>query len=82
MNLLYTNQRQYIKAKSVTSTIPTTLSTNPNRTISQVLIFPLANTIALGGVDIGIINEKLAQMVSASIVIAGSLPFRKDCVAV
>lgn len=62
--------------------MPMILSKKPNLTISQALIFPLANTMAFGGVDIGIINEKLAQIVMASIVIVGSLPSKKDCVAV
>lgn len=80
--IYHKNHRQYAKAKTLTATIPTMLSKKPNRTISHTLIPPFSKTMALGGVEIGIIKEKLAQIVIASIVIVGSSATKNDCVAV
>ncbi len=48
-------------------TIPAILNKNPNLNISQIFTPPLLKTIALGGVEIGNINENPTQIVAISI---------------
>ena len=61
--------------------MPTRLNKKPKRIISHALIPPCAKTIALGGVLIGIINEKLAQIVTTSISNTREVSLKNGCVA-
>ena len=64
-----------------TKPTPTTLSAKPNFIISSTLMPPWLKTMALGGVEMGIIKEKLAQMVMMSITSSLSLSPKKPAVA-
>src|SRR5678809_1031542 len=60
--------------KSVIKTMATRLITNPAFIISLIFIWPLANTIALGGVPIGIMLAQLAANVIAMPSTNGFMP--------
>ncbi len=59
---------------AVTNTIPIISSGRPARAIFGIVTYPLAKTIALGGVPTGITKPKLVAIVSGIISKSGSIP--------
>ena len=64
--------------RAVTNTIPIISSGRPARAIFGIVTYPLAKTIALGGVPTGITNPKLVAMVSGIMSNNGSIPRETD----
>jgi hypothetical protein len=58
----------------VTNTIPIISSGRPARAIFGMVTYPLAKTIALGGVPTGITNPKLVAIVRGIMSNRGSIP--------
>lgn len=58
----------------VTNTIPMISRGRPARAIFGTVTYPLAKTIALGGVPTGITNPKLVAIVSGIMSNSGSIP--------
>ncbi len=75
MNFRYvSNTGARINAATETMTMPMILSNMPARTICGMLIAPVENTMAFGGVATGNMNAQLAAIVIGTVSTIGGTP--------